>query len=373
MCALEGGLLNLSEYLTNFQAKRVFLVLDPGLRDSNSYIKKVCRQISNFDLVIFSDFGTNPTTKQVNAASRTYRYFKPDITVAIGGGSAIDLAKATMLVGENGGVIEDYLAGKKGHGRLVPFIAAPSTCGTGSEGSPFAVIADHSVMKKRGIENDNFIPKLVILDPLLIKSLPVSILAASAIDALVHIIESFISKFSDNVTRSSCRGLLYGIRLQMENAAYKRTKSAFLEMQNNAFAARLLYPRTGLTIAHALSHPLGAYTNMHHGICVTFFLEESLKFNQDACSNQLDEALEIMGFSSLAKFNEWITEYCDKTGISLLIADSLKSKKLPIETIAKDAMESSNIPSNPKEITAEDACTIVNKSLKKWAVTNVSN
>jgi len=282
------------DYINDLGAARVFVVMDPNLPKTNNQAKELLSGFEKINSLVFTEFGTNPTTNQINNSVKLFKKLKPDIMIAIGGGSAIDLAKATILTSLNGGVIEDYLGGKKGKLPFINFIAIPSTCGTGSEASPYAVIADPKLKKKRGIEDYNFLPRLVLLDPTLIKSLDKTTLAATATDALAHVCESFVSKKANEITKSSARGILLGLIQNIEQATFTKKNDYLFAMQNAAFSSRLLYPRTGLTIAHALSHPLGAYTNIHHGSAVSFFIPESFKANYSYNKTGFNEAFDLV-------------------------------------------------------------------------------
>ncbi|PIY72446.1 hypothetical protein COY87_00955 [Candidatus Roizmanbacteria bacterium CG_4_10_14_0_8_um_filter_33_9] len=354
------------EYIKELGAKKIYLVIDPNLLRKNYLAKQILLKFEKIGSYVFSDFGTNPTTDQVNNSVKLFKKYNPDAIVAIGGGSAIDLAKATILTAENGGIIEDYLGGKKGTKPFIPFIAIPTTCGTGSEASPYAVIADPKLKKKRGIEDYNFLPRLVILDPELIKSLDNTILAATAIDALAHVCESFVSKKANEITQSSARGILLGLVNNIEKATFDKDSDHIFAMLNAAFSSRLLYPRTGLTIAHALSHPLGAYTNLHHGCAVSFFIPESFRANYPYNKDGFDEVFSLLGFKDSEEFYSWFGNFADRSGIKTYIQSYLEYKDIPVEVIAHDAMESSNIPSNPKPVDESDLVSVVKKSILYW-------
>jgi alcohol dehydrogenase class IV len=352
--------------LREFKVSRPFLIVDPTLKDKNLNIKKIVAEFMFKGWEIFSDFTTNPTTTQVQNAARICSNYRADMVIAIGGGSTIDLAKAVMLVSSNGGIIEDYLTGKQGINNFPKFIAIPTTCGTGSETSPYAVIADCFSKKKRGIENCQFLPDLVIMDPMLLLSLDKLFIASTAIDALSHIMESYVSKKANDITRSSIRGLFVDIVSNMENSAFSKDINALGNMMNVAFLSRLLYPRTGLTITHALSHPLGAYTNIHHGLAVCSFIPASLKHNYKYCKPYLDEILNLMGFVNLEQFLGWFGSFCQKTGIAVELKKIFNNKNLPFKVIAKDALESSNIPSNPWPVSERKLLQVIYDSIFYW-------
>jgi len=359
----------LPDVLIDLGFKKPFLVIDPEVKKTSKG-SLLINSLEKFKIDIFDKFSTNPTTKHVYTLVEKLNQFNPDVIIGVGGGSAIDVSKVANLVHKNGGLIEEYLGGKKPESHLLPMIFLPTTAGTGSEASPFAVIKDDSVSSKRGIENLEFLPKLVILDPEFLETLDNVLVAATGIDALTHIIESYISKKANDLTRSSARGLLDDIILNLESAVFNKNSDAYLKMMNAAFASRLLYPRTGLTIAHALSHPLGAFTDIHHGLAVAFFLKDSIIFNRTSCEKELNDVSKLLGFSDTDSFLKWLDGFFIKSGITKEIHNYLLGKNLPIENMAIDAMKSSNIPSNPREVTINDLKNVIRYSIKYWKLKN---
>ncbi|HRZ95392.1 MAG TPA: iron-containing alcohol dehydrogenase [Candidatus Moranbacteria bacterium] len=349
----------LPELLKELNLKTPFVVIDPKVKKAN-FIK----QLSDFCENSFDDFGTNPTFAQVSDGVLLFREGEYDSIIAVGGGSAIDLAKVVGLTAANGGVAEDYFQGKKAEIQPVPVVAVPTTCGTGAESSPFAVIMSPDVPKKRGIESSFLMPTAVILDPESLVSLDRVMIAATGMDAFTHILESHISRKATALTRIVSKGLLCSVRESLEKAVKDKDISALETLQSIAFTARLLYPRTGLSIAHALSHPLGAFTGMHHGLAVAMFLEASMKFNLPSCTDSFQEAEKVMGFSCGGGLLSWVRSIIEESGMMAEISDYLASfHSLSIERIASEALESSNIPSNPRKIGLTETCEIINESL----------
>jgi len=358
---------DLFDALSDLKFKKPFLVIDPQVKKTQKG-KKLSISIKKIGGEIFDQISTNPNTAQVNHLSKKLSNFCPDVIVGIGGGSTIDASKASNLTYTNGGIIQDYLNGKKSKKPLLPMIFLPTTAGTGSEASPFAVIKDDQQTSKRGIENYQFLPKLVILDPNFLSSLSSVLIAATGIDALTHIVESYLSKKANDITRSSAKGLLNNIICNLEKAVFKRDNKSFLKMMNAAFTSRLLYPRTGLTIAHALSHPLSAFTNIHHGLAVAFFLKESLLFNEPYCHQELRNISSLLGFKNTNSFYKWLDNFFIKSKITSEIHEYLLDKNPPIKQMAVDTMKSSNIPSNPREVTEKNLKTVIKKSFKYWGL-----
>ena len=354
-----GSIAYLPELLVEMNLKRPFLVIDPKVRQSSfgRLFDGLCGEL-------FDDFGTNPTFSQVNNGVCFFRKDEHDSIIAVGGGSAIDLAKVVGLTAINGGMAEDYFRGKKAEIQSVPIVAIPTTCGTGAESSPFAVIMDPDVPKKRGIESIFLMPTAVILDPESLASLDKVMIAATGMDALTHILESHISRKATALTRIVSKGLLCSVCESLEKAVRDKDILALETLQSIAFTARLLYPRTGLSIAHALSHPLGAFTGMHHGLAVVVLLEASMKFNLAGCKDSFHEAERVMGLPYGDGLFLWIRSIIKESGMAEEISNYLTSfRNLPVERIASEALQSSNIPSNPREIGLSETCEIPNESL----------
>lgn len=363
-----GSIDYLPRLLKEKKLRKPFLVLDQGVKVT-SFGRKIVKILRPFKVDIFSQFTTNPTFSQVHDGLECFSKSEYGCIIAVGGGSAIDLAKVVGLAAANGGLVEDYFQGKKIKKEPVTLIAIPTTCGTGSEGSPFAVIMDTTIPKKKGIESVFLMPAVVILDPESLASLDNVMIAATGIDAFAHVVESHISKRASELTRLVSRGLLYSLREAFEKAVFEKDLLSLEKMQCIAFTARLLYPRTGLSIAHALSHPLGAYTNIHHGLAVAFFLGASLSYNLTACNKFIKDAEVAMGLASDQKnLISWISSIINKSGIGTLIRDKLQGITLPIAKIASESLLSSNIPSNPRDLNVEDVSQIIAESVSKFRI-----
>lgn len=354
--------------ITKRNFKKPMLIIDPKVRLTKKGLD-ISSKIKSLNGYVFDNISSNPRCSECDESIDIFNNLLPDCVIAIGGGSAIDLAKVTILAGLNGGKAVDYLNGKKGNKKFPPFFIIPTTCGTGSEASPFAVINDTKKHQKRGIEDYSFLPEIVIIDPELLLTLERHLVASTGIDALAHVIEAYVSKKANNLTRKSAKGLLPSFISSLEKAAFEFNITALQDLMENAFTSRLLYPRTGLTIAHALSHPMGAYTDVHHGLAVANFLIPSLKFNYDYCTKPLLEVCDLLGFSDFAKFTSWFSDYCENTKMVSAYKQSLMGKKMPIDILAKDTMSSSNIPSNPRSVAPADLEIVIKNSLNEWGIT----
>lgn len=358
----RGSFAHLPLLLEELGLKAPFMIIDPNVR------KKALLKLSSVPFQrFFDDFGTNPTFSQVDNAAFHFRKATYDSIIVIGGGSAIDLAKLVALICTNGGNAEEYFEGRIPKLNSIPTVAIPTTCGTGAESSPFAVIMNPDIPQKRGMESIFFMPKVVVLDPEFLLTLDRIMIAATGIDTFAHLLESHISKKSTVLTRIHTIGLIPSLSVALEKAVMDPNIDSLEIMQAIAFSARLLYPRTGLSIAHALSHPIGAHTGLHHGLAVAMLLPASLEYNYPYCQEILEDVEKSMGLSAGTDLLSWIRMVYLKSGIDREITEYLsKVKSLPIERIAKEALKSSNIPSNPRALNFEDVCLIIEKTLSSF-------
>ena len=165
--------------------RRVLVITDPVIAGTPGFAT-VLTSLAELDATVFSDAVVDVPRSAVDAAVALGRSVEPDVIVAVGGGSVIDLAKVTALLLAHGGALEDYYALQSVPGPIVPLIALPTTAGTGSEATPVSVITDPATEMKIGVASPHLIPRHAICDPLLSVGAPPVVTAHSGIDALSH-------------------------------------------------------------------------------------------------------------------------------------------------------------------------------------------
>lgn len=363
----SGKISFLSCYLSERKYKKVFLVIDPVVKETEKGLF-LMDLLKNFDSKYFDEFTTNPTDLQVNSLVNQLNRFTPEVIIGVGGGSTIDITKAANLSFSTKIKIDNYLSGlsTENVGNLLPMIFVPTTAGTGAEASLLSIIKSTSNNSKKSIECKNFLPELVIFDPEFIKTLPSVIIAATGIDTLSHIIETYISKNSDEKSRSLSKKLSKGFIKNLEKAVFKKDENAFLKILETAFTARIQYSRTGLTIIHAISHPLGSLTNIHHGLAVAFSLRDGLIFNIFCCKRKINNITKYIGFKNIDVFFQWLDCFFSESGIFGEISKSVSLDNKTINKIASEAILSKNASANPKTTSILDLREIINKSLSYW-------
>ena len=193
-----------SALVTELGANRVFMVTDPGIQALGLHcplMEEIRRR--GAALSLFSQVEPNPTTSNVEHGFAQAREFKPRLVVALGGGSAMDCAKAINILLARGGHVRDYAGSVPGGGpALLPLVALPTTAGTGSEVSPFLLISDSETHAKIVIRDAQAIPKIAVLDPTLSLSLPPEATLYAGLDAMVHGFESYVAVGSQPYTQA---------------------------------------------------------------------------------------------------------------------------------------------------------------------------
>jgi len=213
-----------------------------------------------------------PSPQLVDDAVKVYAGKGIDVVVSIGGGSAIDAGKAISAMLPVGGSVTDYLEiiGTKQHsGVKIPFIAVPTTAGTGSEATKNAVLSTTGKNGfKRSLRHDNFVPTIAIIDPELMLGCPSGVTAASGLDALTQLIESYVSThanpFTDALAESGITKIghsLLPLCIHHEDTVFHRANMAY-----GAFISGITLAHAGLGVVHGLASPLGALFNIPHGV-----------------------------------------------------------------------------------------------------------
>ena len=312
-----GAIASISNILQSESAARVFLVVDEAAWHASGAADALAEPFSNTNVTRFSEFDLNPKLKDVQRGLEMLRGTKHDIVIALGGGTAIDLAK---LIGAFATQNDTTRHLSTGVARILkpalPVIVIPTTAGTGSEATHFAVVyVDGS---KYSVADPNLLPKHVIVDPVLTHSLPPGITAASGLDAFCQAIES-----------------IWAVSATKESIAYAR-KSAELSLQHLATAFKAPTPEaregmaraawlsgkainiTKTTAPHALSYTLTSKYGLPHGFAVALTLPSLLSFNASVtagdCSDPRgsDEVLNRIGIILDVLGAADVDEACDK-------------------------------------------------------------
>lgn len=308
----------LRELKTEMNKQRAFIVTDSFLYN-NGYTKAVTNLLDDMNIKhhTFFDVAPDPTLACAKLGAEAMRDFKPDVIIAIGGGSAMDAGKIMWTLYEHPEVDFQDLAMRfmdirkrvytfPKMGEKTYFVAIPTSAGTGSEVTPFAVITDEQSGVKYPLADYELMPKMAIVDADLMMNMPKGLTAASGIDALTHAVEAYASMLLTDYTK--------GLALQATKNIFEYLPSAYEngakdpiareKMADASTMAGMAFANSFLGICHSMAHKLGAFHHLPHGVANALLITEVMKFN-------IAEAPTKMGAFSQYKYPEILKRYAE--------------------------------------------------------------
>ena len=338
--------------LENISCKKYIFMTDPMMVKIG--ISKKIEEIlekKGIEYEVFSEIELNPSLNSIRKALERVIEFSPEKIIALGGGSTLDSAKAVSYFMEKSG-------------KEIPVIAIPTTCGTGSEVTSYAVITDTDNNVKIPIKDDKMIPEIAILDPEFTKTLPKSVVADGGIDALTHAIEAYTSKGADLYTQIYS---LYAIKTIFKNLLkmYENIsdREARVEMGKASCIAGFSFEKAGLGINHSIAHNIGGKFHKAHGRSNGVVLPYIIRFNST------DEET-AKRYYEIAKELELPANSVEEGAKSLAIAVEILKEKLGIQSCVKelgiDEVEYKKLIPEMAEVAMQDICTSGN--MKKVTV-----
>ncbi len=280
------------EELAQSGKKRAFIVTDEYLF-SNGFIKPVTKKLAelNVEYSAFFDIQPDPTLKSAQEGAKAMAAFAPDLIIAVGGGSAMDAAKIMWVLYEHPEAdfadmsmrfsdIRKRIYTFPKMGEKAYFVAVPTSAGTGSEVTPFAVITDGDTGVKYPIADYELLPDMAIIDTDFHMSAPKGLTAASGIDAVTHALEAYASVMATDYTDSLAIGALKVI-FEYLPRAYEDGGDVLAreKMANAATMAGMAFANAFLGVCHSMAHKLGAFHHLPHGIANALLIEEVIRFN----------------------------------------------------------------------------------------------
>ncbi|MDR3112574.1 MAG: iron-containing alcohol dehydrogenase [Elusimicrobiota bacterium] len=262
------GVFNLLGREAAIFGKKAFLVTGGSSAKKSGALDKALNFLKNENIesIVFDKVLPNPTTAIVYEGTEALKKEKCDFVIGLGGGSILDCAKAIAFAVKNDGDIMDYVYGRKPAGEALPVVLIPTTCGTGSEGNGFAVLTDIKTNDKKSLRCNSIVPKVSIVDPDLMKTMPKKILASVGFDALCHCIEAYISAIG--TTKTSLISLI-GIKLISESLIIlydgKGSDKDWENLSRASTIGGMVIGIAGVTAAHGLEHPASGLRNIVHG------------------------------------------------------------------------------------------------------------
>ncbi len=319
---------------------------------------------NNIEYIVFDKAIPNPTVEIIDECSKIGKDARCDFLIGIGGGSALDTAKATSGMITNQGSVGEYLEVGNNYKKIVnnpiPMIAIPTTAGTGSEATKNAVINDPKRKIKRSIRSEKLVPEVAILDPSLISTAPKNVIAPSAMDALTQLIEPFTGKKAqpiiDIIALDGIKKIGTNLLKFINNPS---NLDAALELLIASYFSGIALANAGLGTVHALSRPFGGMFNLPHGlvcaILLPYITEYNWKYNVNKYA-QIAIALDENQEGPKEKLAEKVPEIIFKLNNALEIPPDFKKFNLPKEDIDKiiEDAQGGSMKNNPKDFTKNE-------------------
>lgn len=308
----------LRELKEDLNKKRAFIVTDNFLFN-NGYTKPVTDLLDAMDIKhhTFFDVAPDPTLACAKLGAEAMKEFKPDVIIALGGGSAMDAAKIMWTLYEHPEVDFQDLAMRfmdirkrvyrfPKMGEKAYFVAIPTSAGTGSEVTPFAVITDEQTGVKYPLADYELLPNMAVVDANLMMNMPRGLTAASGIDALTHAVEAYASMLATDYTNGLALQALKNIFEYLPSAYENGAKDpvAREKMADASTMAGMAFANAFLGICHSMAHKLGAFHHLPHGVANALLINEVMKFN-------IAEAPVKMGTFPQYKYPEALKRYAE--------------------------------------------------------------
>ncbi len=351
----------------DLSVSRLFLVTDPGIMNTG-IAETVLSQVQFIE--VFDQVEQNPKSTTVNKTAEIVRTIKPDLIIGLGGGSSMDAAKAIALLATNPGTIQDYEGKQKYSHPPLPVLAIPTTCGTGSEVTWVSVITDTDRMFKMSIKGPDMLPKVALVDPDVLLTLPRSLIASTGMDALTHALEAYTAKPRTVITDMIAVKALQLIFESLENAYNDITnKEAREKIMLGSTLAGMAFGNSDVGAVHCIAESIGGLYDVPHGVANSIFLPFVMEFNLPVVKERYAHIARIAGTrekdDAVAAQN--LIEKVKAVSRSLDIPSfkSLAIRESQFPEIAQRSVQNNSNPSNPRKITAADYGEILTRALQE--------
>ncbi len=354
-----GSSRELPDYLVKQGIQRPLVVTDPVVAQLD-FFKRIVEQVrsKNVQAEVFDAIHKNPVKSDVYKGVEVYDILQCDAVIGIGGGAALDVARAIVLRVNHRDdlfVYDDLIGGDVFVTNDVPhFIAIPTTAGTGSEVGRSAIIADDETHQKKILFSPKLLAKIVFADPLLTMDVPPAITAATGMDALTHNLEAFLV----NMDHPMCDGIaLEAVRL-IHQSLEKAVLAPEVEARSKMLIASLMGAvafQKGLGVVHSLAHPLSSLLDTHHGLANAINLPYGMQYNSEGLEvkfKRIAEALELPEQTGKAVV-QYLFDLNDRIHIPHKLS-AIGVREEHIETLSDLAKADFAHPNNPKPVSRED-------------------
>jgi alcohol dehydrogenase class IV len=361
---------NIGNLLRDYGFSKVGIIIDAGVL-KNKAAHELINNLKETCTIekIFENQISEPDYDYLDECKKEFLGTSMDCLIGIGGGSTMDLTKGVAALLKNPGKAIQYRGFNLLKNLSLPTVAVPTTAGTGSEVTPYAVFTDRNEKRKLGINSEYNIPRLTILDPLLTLSCPRSVTVSSGMDALTHAVESFVAKGATPISKMFSRN---AFSLIFNNLSKIVDDMGNIDLRSKlllgSHCAGVALMNSGAGPAGAMSYPLGVHYNVPHGLAGAVFLPKVVNFNVQSGCEDYAEIYDLIdnadkNLSVLQKTNEFsgaLDALCEKLSIPRRLSQFKVSRK-DVDFIVKDTFSGLKgaIEQNPVPFTEKDARRIL--------------
>ncbi|CDZ93953.1 alcohol dehydrogenase-like regulatory protein ErcA [Pseudomonas saudiphocaensis] len=359
-------------YAKNFGARKVLLVSDPGVAAAGWVADiQASLALQNIEQHLFTQVSANPRTEEVMLGAEVYRSQACDAIVAVGGGSPMDCAKGIGIAVAHGRNIIEFEGVDTLRVPSPPLILVPTTAGTSADVSQFVIISNQVEKMKFSIVSKGAVPDVSLIDPETTLSMDPFLSACTGIDALVHAIEAFVSTGSGPLTDPHA---LEAMRLINGHLTQMIANPADIELREKvmlgSMQAGLAFSNAILGAVHAMSHSLGGYLDLPHGLCNAVLVEHVVAFNFSAAPERFKVVAETLGIDTRglthSQVRDRLVAHLIQLKQSIGFSESLKLHGVNISDIpflSRHAMQDPCILTNPRSSTQRDVEVVYAEAL----------
>jgi len=304
---------------------------------------------------LYEQVTPDPTLEQVETARRLAREETCDLVVALGGGSAIDAGKVAAGLFSEPAPVREFQQGRPVETPGLPFIAIPTTAGTGAEATPNGVITDTDRHIKQSIRDASFMPDVAIVDPEPMRHASLAVTAHAGMDALDQAIESHVSRYAYSLTHALSRQAVVLLARALPRLAEDLDDmTAREDAAMGSLMAGLALTNAKLGVVHGLAHPLGARYGIPHGRVCGILMPHAIRYNAEVAAVGYAELSEVVGRS--------IVDFVEDTLAALGMPPDLKEYGIPrddIPAIVSEARGAGSTGANPRDVTDDDLAALL--------------
>ncbi len=368
----SGARKTVGNYAKTFGARKVLLVSDPGV-EAAGWVDEIENLLAEQDIpcVRFTQVSPNPRVEQVSLGADLYREQGCNVIVAVGGGSPMDCAKGIGIVSTHGRSIIEFEGIDRIESPIPPLIFIPTTAGTSADVSQFAIISNPNERLKFSIVSKSVVPDVALIDPDTTRTMDSFLTACTGVDALVHAIEAFVSTGSGPLTDMHALDAIRLINTHLALLVEQPEDNHLREqVMLGSMKAGLAFSNAILGAVHAMSHSLGGYLDLPHGLCNAMLLEHVIDYNYTSATDRFRVVAETMGIDPRGLSQSQIKRRLMQHVISLKhevgLYQSLADQGVHITDIpylSQNAIKDPCILTNPRKSNLRDVEAVYEEAL----------